>query len=95
MILAGRTAPFGAFYDQTPTAIAEVTASLELQPNGFFKDAPLSGGPYLGTIGGRFVGVGASNVSGRGGAGAVFTFVLRGNTADIMFGVAAAQANLI
>ena len=93
--LARRDTPFGAFYDQAPTAIAEVTASLELQPGGYFTDATLSGGQYLGTIGGSFVGVGASNVSGRGGAGAVFTFVLRSNTGDIMFGVAAAQANLL
>lgn len=95
LILAGRASPFAAFYNQPPTAIAEVTASLELQPSGYFTSATLSGGQYLGSIGGQFVGVGSSNVSGRGGAGAVFTFVLRSNTGDIMFGVAAAQANLI
>lgn len=95
LVLSGRDLPFGDYYNQTSAAIAEVTASLALQPGGYFSTATLAGGQYSGSITGRFVGVGTTNVSGLGGSGAVFTYILRNNTGDILFGVAAAQANLI
>jgi len=93
--LAGRDAPFGDFHSRTPTPLVEATASLTLRANGSFSTATLSGGGFVGQVMGRLVSVAAGNVSGRGGAGAVFTFELRSSQGEFIFGVLAAEANLI
>ena len=93
--VVGREAPFGDFHLQAETPLAELTATVELRPDGRLVTGPLTGDGYVGSVTGRLVGAGAANVTGSGGAGAVFTFEVRNAAGDVMFGVIAAEANLI
>lgn len=93
--VVGRESPFGDFHLQAESALAELTAAVELRPDGRIVVGPLSGDGFAGSITGRLVGAGAANVTGSGGAGAVFTFEVRNGAGDVMFGVIAAEANLM
>ncbi len=92
--LTGRSNAFEEFAGQPATSITSATASLQLQQGGFAQTALTGTGGYSGMITGVLVG-GSQNTSGFGGSGAVLTFELRNAAGDVIFGVIAAERNLI
>lgn len=95
LALGGRADPFGHFASHPVTPIQTVTATMSLHASGTFSTATLSGGGYTGSIYGRLVSQASGNVSGDGGAGAVFVFELQNGAGDMMVGAIAGGAILI
>jgi hypothetical protein len=94
LAITGRGNAFGDFTSQPATGITMATATLQFK-SGAFASSVLSGSNgYTGTIMGQLVS-NTANVSGSGGAGAVFTFELKNAQGDIITGAVVAERNLI
>jgi hypothetical protein len=93
--LSGRGDPFGDFTARPQREITRLTSTLKYDGNGAIRPTTVqTGNGYTGTISGVFTTRRAYAVGG-GGGGAVFTFELRNQKGELIFGAISTEANRI